>query len=146
MGEKPMTYKTIDEAVANLNSMIGMIPERYGAGVDKADWLTPASSDQAEANWGAAVRDAATKKKRQLAIKALSNEDWKKPAKEKGMARIGEGVRLGLDKYRANFGEIYSKVLADVQKLPPKTVDFRTNVQNRLLKTVESWKKHSGNL
>ena len=43
-----MVVKTIDEARANFENAIGYIPDRYASGVQKADWATPAGSEQAE--------------------------------------------------------------------------------------------------
>lgn len=138
--------KTKEEARANLEASIPYIGERYKAGVSRADWATPAGSDNAEKNYGEAVAKAVAAKRRQLAIKRVSNAEWQSRSVEKGGAIIGERIRGAIDKQASKWGPIYDRVTNDVARLPAKTVDFRTNVTNRVIGTVESWKKHSGKL
>lgn len=138
--------KTKEEARANLEASIGYIPERYRAGVSRADWATPAGSDQAERNYADAVSRAIAAKRRQIAVKKVSNAEWQARAVEKGGAIIGDRIRGALDKQSAKWGPIYDSVKADVARLPSRTVDFRSNITNRVVGTVESWKRHSGKL
>jgi len=138
--------KTKEEARANLEASIPYIGERYKSGVGRADWATPAGSDNAEKNYGEGVARAVAAKRRQLAIKRISNAEWQSRAIEKGGAIIGERIRGAIDKQASKWGPIYDRVTNDVARLPAKTVDFRTNVTNRVIGTVESWKKHSGKL
>jgi len=138
--------KTAEEAKANLAASVTYIPDRYKAGVARADWATAAGSDQAERNFADAISKVVANKTRQLAVKKVSNSEWQSQAIEKGGAVIGERVRQALDKQSAKWAPIYSGVQADVMRLPPRTVDFRSNITNRVVGTVESWKKHSGKL
>lgn len=138
--------KTKEEARANLEASVVYIPDRYKAGVGRADWATPAGSDQAEKNYADAVSKAVAKKSRQLAVRKVSNATWQALASEKGGAVIGERVRAAIPKQAERWGPIYDRVTTDIQRLPPKTIDFRTNITNRVVGTVESWKKHSGKL
>lgn len=138
--------KTKEEARANLEASIGYIPERYRAGVSRADWATPAGSDAAERNYADAVAKAVAAKRRQIAVKKVSNAEWQSRAVEKGGAIIGERIRGALDKQAAKWGPIYDSVKADVSRLPGRTVDFRSNITNRVVGTVESWKRHAGKL
>jgi len=138
--------KTADEAKANLAASVSYIPERYKAGVGRADWATPAGSDQAERNFADAMSKVVASKLRQVNVKKVSNSEWQSLAIEKGGAVIGERVRGALEKQAAKWAPIYSGVQADVMRLPPRTVDFRSNITNRVVGTVESWKKHSGKL
>jgi len=138
--------KTKEEARANLEASVGYIPERYRAGVARADWATPAGSDQAERNYADAVAKAVAAKRRQVAVRKVSNAEWQSRASEKGGAVIGERIRGSLDKYAARFGPIFDAVKADVTRLPARGVDFRSNITNRVVGTVESWKRHSGKL
>lgn len=136
--------KTKEEARANLEYSIGVIPDRYRVGVGRADWATPAGSDQAEKNFADAMSKAIAAKRRQVNVKKVSNAEWQALARDKGGAVIGERIRGALDKQSANWGPIYDRVVADIGRLPPRTVDFRSNITNRVVGTVEAWKKHSG--
>ena len=138
--------KTKEEARANLEASVAYIPDRYKAGVARADWATPAGSDQAEKNFAAKMGEVIAKKTRQLKIKAVSNSEWQSRAIEKGGAVIGERIRNSVDKQAAKWGPIYDRVVSDVARLPSRTVDFRTNITNRVVGTVEAWKKHAGKL
>jgi len=74
----------------------------------------------------------------------MSNEDWKNAAVEKGAGIIGERIRGSLNKWATNWGPLYDQVAARVGSLPPKTVDWRANINNRLIPTVETWRKAAG--
>ena len=138
--------KTKEEARANLEQSLAFVGERYKTGVGRADWATAASSDQAEKNFATKMAEAIAKKTRQQKVKLVSNAEWQNRAIEKGGAIIAERMRASLDKQSAKWAPIYDRVVADVQRLAPRTTDFRTNITNRVVGTVESWKKHSGKL
>ena len=138
--------KTKEEARANLEASVAYIPDRYKAGVARADWATPAGSDQAEKNFADSMAKAISKKTRQLRVKAVSNSEWQSKAVEKGGAVIGQRIRDSVDKQSAKWGPIYDRVVSDIARMPARTVDFRTNITNRVVGTVEAWKKHSGKL
>ena len=138
--------KTKEEARANLESSVPYIGDRYKAAVARADWATPAGSDQAEKNFADKMSQVIAKKTRQIRIKLVSNSEWQSRAMEKGGAVIGERVRQAIEKQAAVWGPIYDRVASDVSRLPARTVDFRTNITNRVVGTVESWKKHAGKL
>jgi len=138
--------KTKEEARNNLEASLGYVSDRYKAGVARADWATAAASDQAERNFADAVSKAVSKKSRQLAVKQVSNSEWQSRAIEKGGAVIAERMRLSLDKQAAKWAPIYDRVVSDLARLPARTTDFRTNITNRVVGTVESWKKHAGKL
>jgi len=138
--------KTKEEAKANLEASVSYIPERYKAGIARADWATNAGSDQAEKNFADAMSAAIAAKRRQTKVKAVSNTDWQNAAAVKGGAVIGTRIRESIEKQSARWSPIYDRVTADVARLPARTVDFRSNVTNRVIGTVESWKKHSGKL
>jgi len=138
--------KTKEEARSNLEQSLAFVPDRYINGVKRADWATPAASDQAEKNFAEKMSQVIAKKTRQSKIKQVSNSDWQEKAAVKGGAVIGQRMRDSLDKQAANWQPIYDKVVADIGRLPEKTVDFRTNITNRVVGTVESWKRHAGKL
>ena len=139
-----MVLKTKEEARANFEASIGYIPDRYRSGVAKADWLTPAKSDVAEKNFADGISKAISAKTRQKEIAKLSNEDWRAAAVNKGAPIIGDRIRGALDKWSSNWGPMYDQVAARVAALPARTTDWRANINNRLVPTVETWKKASG--
>lgn len=138
--------KTKEEARANLEVSVSYIPERYKVGVGRADWATPAGSDNAERNFADAMSKVIAAKTRQNAIKKVSNAAWQALAVEKGGAVIGERIRAAIPKQAEKWGPIYDRVVTDIARLPARTVDFRANISNRVIGTVESWKKHAGKL
>ena len=94
--------------------------------------------------WAAAVQKAISQKKRQEAIRGMSNSDWQNAAINKGAPVIAERIRAALDKWAREWGPIYDQVVSTVQALPPKTLDWRENINRRLIPVVESWKKAAG--
>ena len=141
-----MVMKTKEEARANLDAAIAYIPDRYSSGVMKADWATPAGSDQAEKNFGSSMSKVIADKSRQKGVKATPNTVWQTQASTAGAAVIGERIRGALDKWAGNWGPKYDQVQSTVKALPPSTTDFRANINNRLVKVVETWKRAAGKL
>lgn len=138
--------KTKEEAKANLEQSLTYVGDRYTNAVKRADWSTKAGSDQAEKNFAEKMSLVIAKKTRQIAVKKVSNSTWQEAAAVKGGAVIAQRMRDSLDKQAAKWAPIYDGVVSDVMRLPARTVDFRTNITNRVVGTVESWKKHSGKL
>lgn len=141
-----MVVKTKEQARANFEAAVTYIPDRYKAGIMVADWLTPAKSDVAERNYADAVSKAVAEKRRQKAIAAMTNDEWKNAAITKGAPIIAERIRTALDTWLRNWGPMYDQVVSVVSTLPPKTLDWRANINNRLVKVVETWKKAAGRL
>jgi len=141
-----MVLKSKAEARANFEAAIAYIPSRYEAGVRKADWQTAAASDQAEKNFADAMSKAIAQKARQAGVKAVSNAEWQTAAATKGAPIIGERIRAALADWEKNWGPIYDQVASVIPTLPAKTTDFRANINNRLVKVVETWKKAAGKL
>jgi len=138
--------KTKEEARANLEASLGTVGDRYTSGIGRADWASKAGSDQAERNFADSMAKAISKKTRQMKVKMVSNSAWQESAITKGGAVIATRMREALDKQSARWGPIYDAVVSDVGRLPGRTTDFRTNITNRVVGTVESWKKHAGKL
>lgn len=136
--------KTKAEARANFEGSIATIPTRYTNGIMRADWAGPAASDQAEANYAAGVSAAVTLKTRQTKIRGMTNVDWQTGAKTKGAPIIGERIRLALPKWEAAWGPMYDQIVSLVPTLPAKTIDPMTNIDARLKKVVETWRKAAG--
>ena len=141
-----MVLKTKEEAKANFEAAVAYIPARYEAGVRKADWATPAGSEQAEKNYATGVQKAVTTKRRQTEVRKVSNADWQNAAATKGAPIIGERIRGALEDWAAEWGPMYDAVASKVKALPAPTTDFRANINNRLVPTVEAWKKAAGKL
>lgn len=139
-----MVVKSKEEARANFEASIGYIPARYTSGVQKADWLTPAKSDAAEKNFADAMTKAISGKNRQRGVAAVSNEDWKAAAVNKGAPIIGQRISGAMDKWAANWGPKYDQVASKVAALPPRGTDWRNNINTRLVPVVETWRKSAG--
>jgi len=139
-----MGTKSLAEARANFEASIGYIPDRYKNGIDRADWATPAKSDAAEKNFADAMSKAIAQKARQKGVANVSNEEWKDAAKNKGAPIIGERIRQALGDWEAGFGPVYSQVQSKVAALPPRTTDWRNNINQRLVPIVETWRKAAG--
>lgn len=131
-----MVRKNIDQAAVNLESSISLIPERFEMGVKDANWKTAAESAQAEANYAAGTQKAIANKSRQKAISKVSNEEWKNKTITLGKARIGEGIRANLQKYKDKFAPVLTAMNAAAASAPPRTVDPMANIDNRLKKVV----------
>lgn len=138
--------KTVKEARANFDAATATIPARYAAGVAKGEWAEAAASDQAEENYATRVGEAIAKKTRQLKCREVGDTAWRDGAIKKGQPIIGARIKMSLDKWERNFGPVYDRVVALLPRLPARTVDFRTNINNRLVAVVEEWKKASGKL
>lgn len=136
-----MVLKTKEEARANFEASIAYIPQRYEAGVKKADWATPAGSEQAETNYATGVQQAVSTKRRQIEVRKISNSDWQSAAVTKGRPIIGERIRGALGKWSQEWGPMYDAVASKVGTLPAATTDFRANINNRLVPIVEEWKR-----
>jgi hypothetical protein len=138
--------KSAAEARKAFEEVLPYIPGRYVAMASKADWFTPASSDIAEENYKTEVTKAVAEKRRQNAIKALGgNAPWLDGVKSKGAPVIEARIRAALPKWDANWGRPYTeKVLPELERLPARTVDWKRNISERLVKTVEILKKAYG--
>jgi len=138
--------KTVAEARQHFEQILVYLPDRFEAGVRAADWKTPAASEQAEKNFGEAMSKVIAERRRQKKIQAMANEDWQTPAIEKGKPVIAERIRMALGDYEVNFGRVYEPVLRVLPTLPARTLDWRANITNRLVKVVETWKRAAGKI
>lgn len=116
---------------------IGRVPTNYKAGIlATTDWADKASSDAAENLWGEAIEEARAARRRQKAIQAVSNEEWKSKAGDLGAKRIGTGMTANADKRTRNY-EPYRETIAGIT-LPDRTASGRENVMNRVIPIVEA--------
>lgn len=138
--------KTLSQARQNFDQATATLGPRYEAAVKRADWLGPASSDLAESNFSTSMQRALQAKSRQAGVRKVSNADWQNAAVNKGAAVIGQRTKDALGKWETSFGPIYQQVVDSLPGLPGKTTDFRSNINNRLVRVVETWKRASGKL
>jgi hypothetical protein len=131
-------HRTIQTASANLGQAAANIPARYTAGVNAADWATPASSAQAEANYAAGVQKAVTNKTRAAGVNRVGNSAWRAAAVAKGAPVIGSRITASLQKYQTNFQPILSAMNAAADAAPARTLDPVANIQSRLIPVVQA--------
>jgi len=129
--------KSSAEIAKKWEDSIGRVPAAYKSGIGRTtDWAEKASSDEAENLWKEKIDQAAAAKRRQKAVSAVSNEEWKKQAGEKGAARIGAGMTAAKAKRTSNF-EPYRSAIEGVS-LPPKTADPMANIDARVKPVVNA--------
>jgi len=127
-----MKIKSQAEISKKWGDAIGRVPAAYKAGVAATtDWQEKAASDDAETLWKTKIDEAAARKARQKAVSAVSNEDWRSAAVNKGSARIGAGMTAAQGK-RAQKHEPYRAAIEGMT-LAPKTADPAQNVTNRVI-------------
>ncbi|MEM2591607.1 MAG: hypothetical protein QXI60_03380 [Thermofilaceae archaeon] len=130
--------KSLDEARANFEAAIPVIPGRYEAGIRRSTWADAAASDAAEANFAARMQVVLAQKLRAAGIKRAGDAKWREGAVTKGTQRIGPGIQSALDDWQANFGKVYQAVLSTVRALPPRGVDPMQNIDRRLKPVVQA--------
>lgn len=130
------TPRTIQEARANFIAAAPLVAERYRNGVNRADWESAASSQQAEANYSQGVQRAIQRGTRIQGIQRAGNQTWRNGATQKGAPVIGQRMQEAADKYVQNFTPIKQAIDNAVAQLPPRTLDPSQNVQNRVLPVV----------
>jgi len=135
-----MARRTIQQAAANLTQVAaaGIIGPRYRDGVQSADWQTNAASQQAETNYAEGVQRAVAAGTRRAGILAVSNEQWRQAAIEKGVPIIGQRVQAGIAKYTQNFGPILQAMNSAADNLPPRTTSPSQNITNRMVPIVRA--------
>jgi hypothetical protein len=106
---------------------VRIVPDRYSRKVDKADWKTPAESDAAEKAWKDALEKAMREERRKKGIAKVSNEEWKKAAKEVGSKRIKEGMEGKETKWADHFKPFAEAI--ESAKLPERTADWKENLK-----------------
>jgi len=138
----PRVPRTVEDAATALDAATTFIPDRYRAGVERAEFVKYAASDQAETNFAASMQVVIAQKLRQQGIRQAGDEAWKAGVIEKGVNVIAQRIRANLNKYREHFGRAYGPVLRLLPRLPAKTLDIRQNVMNRALPVAEEFHRH----
>lgn len=139
-----MPRANIQQAQANYQNSIAVVPERYEAGVQGADWKTAVSSEQAKRNWADGITAAMQNDSWRRGVEGVSNEAWKNAAATKGRNSIAEGMRMGADKYVRNFQPVLEAMNQAAGTLPPRTSDYRQNITARVLPIVQAAKRAAG--
>ncbi len=127
--------KPLDEIKKHYREGATVAPTRYKDGVTRAAWKESAASREAEELFKAKMSEALAEERRRKAIEKLTDEDWRKPALEKGATRIGPGMTAAVDKHAARFAPFRSAL--EGLTLPPKSADPIANVDNRVKPVVE---------
>lgn len=90
----------------------------YAAGVQSPRRPWDQAAIAGEANYAQGVQAAIAEKRRSTGIQKAGNAKWQEGATQKGAARFGPGVAVGMKYYEANLGPIQAKVAAT--SLPPR--------------------------
>ena len=96
------------------------------------DWKAGVSNEAANQNWKAGIAQAASADRWKMGVDKVSNEVWRAAALAKGANSIGEGMRMGAEKYRTNFEPVLNAIHSAVDALPPRTTDPSANIDARL--------------
>ena len=132
--------RTIQEATDNLRQVAQaqIIGPRYTAGINRADWQGPASSQQAEANYAAGVQAAVAEGRRVAGIRNISNGDWQRLCIQKGSLVIGQRIIDSIDKYTRNFGPILTAMNQAADAHHQRTASPTQHIQNRMVPVVRA--------
>ncbi len=104
--------------------------------VNRKGKLDAAASDEAEELYREKLEAAIAARKRQKALRKVSEEDMNRGMKETGAAAYKAKTRLKADKMLKNV-EPYLDVLDELEgNLPPRTADPMENLVNRAGKVV----------
>jgi len=119
-----------DKYTRNTAAATGDLVDGYTARTDKVARM---ASDAAQANFEAAMRDAAVLKRRQARLKGLSESELNEAMRTKGAARYAEGTAASADKALANVEPYLDEIDKIVGTMKPRTRDPRQNVMERVV-------------
>lgn len=142
-----MAQKTPELAGKHYEESIPLVSSRYSEGIDRVQgWKSAATSQQATKNYADGIQMALAKGLREKGLAKVTDEEWKTAAKNKGAASIGNAMTLAKDKYVRNVAPTMNAAISAINSAPARTTDYKTNVNNRLLKVIEAQKKAAGKL
>lgn len=130
--------KSLEATKRKWEGAIGRVPAAYSEGVGAAKDVI-AKAIAAEDLYAARMQEAISAKRRAVKLAEVTDEDWRRAAKEKGAARIGPGMSAAKDKFAKGMGRVLD-TLAGVS-LPPRTADPIANVDNRVKPIVAALRK-----
>jgi len=113
----------------NTAAATGDLVDGYTARTDKVARM---SSDTAQSNYEAAMRDKTVLKRRQSKLKGLSESDLNEAMRTKGAARYAEGTAASAGKALANVEPFLDEIDKIVPTMKPRTRDPAQNVLNRV--------------
>lgn len=119
-----------DKYTRNTAAATGDLVDGYVARTDK---VTRMSSDAAQANYEAAMRDKKVLERRQKKLKGLSEEDLNEAMRTKGGARYAEGTAASADKALERVTPYLDEIDKIVGTMKPRTRDPRQNVMDRVV-------------
>ena len=129
------------EARKRLEQALSVIPDRYRAGIQTAEWQQ--NTLKAAQTWKAAMQKIVSTNRWEQGVQKTSNETWRTHAMQ-AADLIPQRLRNALDKWQSKFGPIYQSVLSTVQSLPPRTADPIQNVDTRVKPVVRAWIQAAG--
>lgn len=100
----------------------------YALAVALTDWLTPASSPQAQTNYTTQMANPAVLARRLTGINKVTNATWQNNAKTLGAPRLQTGIANAGPKWNTGFAP--SAQIIDSYPYQPKTTDAATNYDN----------------
>jgi len=124
-----MEVKSIEQTRRNWEGSIAVVPARYVAGVEGAKNVKERMI-AGEDLWVEKIQAAAAARARAAGLAEMSEEDWKRAAREKGAARIGQGMAAAKDKYARKMAPVLDELRSI--ELPPRTSDVMQNVTQRV--------------
>lgn len=130
--------KSLDQTKKNWEAAIGRVPQAYSDGVDNAKDVI-AKGVAAEALYAQKVQEAIASGRRAKKLSEVSDDQWRRAAKEKGAARIATGMTASKEKFASGM----SKVLSVIQgvTIAPRVADPMANVDNRVKPIVAALAK-----
>ena len=124
-----MRIKSASDIDKAYKDAIGGVPAKYKSGVATVnDWQEKAVGGQGL--YEEQMRNAAVLKRRETGLKAVTTEEWKKAATDKGAARIGAGMTAGAAKRQTNYEPYRAKI--ESMTLEARTADPEVNVDKRV--------------
>jgi hypothetical protein len=137
---KSIKMPTLDEIKTAYTGSGTKAGTNYGKAIDKvADFVGAATSDSAEAAYSAGVSRAVANKLRAKGItEKVTNESWKKDAKEKGATIIGTRIAGAGDKQTKGFAPYQAALngLTLPDKVPGDPVGNLTRNAGKVVATL----------
>lgn len=119
-----MPTPTAQQAAANWSRGMSNATEKIRAGIQAVTESPTAKAAQATDRYLQGVQQSVASGKMARALNAVTLQDWKNAAIEKGVNRIATGAAQAQSKFAAFMTEFLPYVTAGVAQLPPRgTVD-----------------------
>jgi len=136
--------KGIREAVEAFKDVLPRIPDRWIRSIKKATWRDRAASDEAEANFKEVMSKVLDEERRKEGVLKRDDGFWRSRSETKGKPVIRDRIEKAMPEYEREFGPMLDAVNTFAETLPRKVIDFKENINKRLVPIVEKWKEVSG--